>query len=437
MSCSLTRWWVAVVDVEAVLRYAERFAQEAEVCLFRADALGADIRNGAVNLGIRTRSVGLAVRTISDGRIGVSSSNSTEQWKACVDAAVASGNLAGAQEWHGLPSAALPDRTPLCYDPSVRLDEDLLKSLVGDMISACADYPVQITSGSAGLSVSESLVANSSGVLYESPETSVSLMIETISGQSTGSEYNHDYRLDRVDPIWVGNEAASLAVQSVNGREIDSGLHDLVLSPHATAQFLGSTVVPALSGRNVHAGRSRFADQIGNEVMADHVCLFDDPLDRRGLGSTSWDAEAVLTRKNAFIDQGVLQMFAYDLKTAYRFRKDSTGNAVRSGPGGSPSIGMHNLVLEGTRGQVDDGVSVYVHDVVGAHTANPFSGDFSVELSNAFFMRDGTREFPIKKVMWSGNAFDLFRQIRTVSTDVRTMGSYILPRLRVESQSLI
>jgi PmbA protein len=437
MSSSWTRWWVAVVDVDAVLRYAERFAQEAEVCLVRADSLGADIRNGAINLGSRTRSVGLAVRTISDGRIGISSSNSPEQWKECVDAAVASGNLAGAQEWHGLPSAARPDRTPLCYDPSVRLDQDLLKRLAGEMISASADFPVQVTSGSAGLSIIESLIANSSGVLYEVPETSVSLMIETIAGQSTGSEYNHDYRLDRVDPAWVGHEAASLAAESVNGREIDSGIHDLVLSPHATAQFLGSTVVPALSGRNVHAGRSRFADKMGDGVMADHVNLIDDPLDRRGLGSTAWDAEAVLTRKNAFIDQGVLQMFAYDLKTAYRFKRESTGNAVRSGPGGSPSIGMHNLVLEGAGGQVDDGTCVYVHDVVGAHTANPFSGDFSVELSNAFFVRDGTREFPIKKVMWSGNAFDLFRQIRTVSADSRTMGSYILPLIRVQSQSLI
>ena len=38
---------------------------------------------------------------------------------------------------------------------------------------------------------------------------------------------------------------------------------------------------------------------------------------------------------------------------------------------------------------VDDERVVYIHNVVGAHTANPMSGEFSVELSNAFWMEGG------------------------------------------------
>ena len=59
-------------------------------------------------------------------------------------------------------------------------------------------------------------------------------------------------------------------------------------------------------------------------------------------------------------------------------------------------------------------LAIYVHSVVGAHTANPMSGDFSVEMSNPFWVRDGELAEPIRGAMLTGNFFDLHRQV-TVS----------------------
>jgi len=49
--------------------------------------------------------------------------------------------------------------------------------------------------------------------------------------------------------------------------------------------------MPALNGRNVHAGRSRLAGEMGRQVMDERISLSDDPNHPRGLGSTAWDAE--------------------------------------------------------------------------------------------------------------------------------------------------
>jgi PmbA protein len=80
---------------------------------------------------------------------------------------------------------------------------------------------------------------------------------------------------------------------------------------------------------------------------------------------------------------------------------------------------------------------VYIHNVVGAHTANPMSGEFSVEISNAFWMEDGEFQTPIRSAMYSGNVFDLHKEIAGLSRESRAIGSLILPSIKINKQRII
>jgi PmbA protein len=80
---------------------------------------------------------------------------------------------------------------------------------------------------------------------------------------------------------------------------------------------------------------------------------------------------------------------------------------------------------------------VFIQDVVGAHTANPFSGDFSVELSNPFVVEGGSYEFPVRKAMLSGNVFAMLRDASGLGTDVRSVGTFVIPSLRLRQQHII
>jgi PmbA protein len=165
--------------------------------------------------------------------------------------------------------------------------------------------------------------------------------------------------------------------------------------------------------------------------------MYDDPLLKKANGSVRWDAEGTPTRRVDFIREGILDTFAYDLKTAYRFGKTSTASAIRGGFGGLPSIGHHNFVVDGKRNEVSDERVVYIHNVVGAHTANPMSGEFSVELSNAFWMEGGEFETPIRTAMLTGNVFDLHQNISGLSKESRAIGSMILPSIKINKQRII
>ncbi|MDD1670687.1 MAG: metallopeptidase TldD-related protein, partial [Methanomicrobiales archaeon] len=202
------------------------------------------------------------------------------------------------------------------------------------------------------------------------------------------------------------------------------------------AQLLGTILVPALSGRNVHAGRSRLAPLMGQRCMDGRIDLYDDPF-ARGMGATAWDAEGLPARRLDFVKGGVLSSFAYDLKTAYRYGEGQTGSAVRGGFSGGPAIGVHNLVLDGPREEIATRRALYIHDVVGAHTANPVSGDFSVECQNPSWVEGGELRKPVRKAMLSGNLFDALREIGGIAPGGRVVGNSILPCVRFKGMQVI
>jgi PmbA protein len=426
-----------VDTIEAILRSAASRVDEAEVYLSNAESIHAELSRDRVRIGQATHGTGLGIRVLAGGRIGASSTNDPMRWEACLEAALAALQLADPQPWEGLPGPAPLPSERLAFDPSVTLAPATLAELLAAMQEGAATHPeATVTAGSAGLSRAEVVVANSHGLRYSDEETHASCSIETIAGTSTGYEFASSHTLD-LDPAWVGEQAAFFAAHGVGGQPLDSGTYDLVLSPLALAELLEAVLVPALVGRNVHAGRSRLAGRIGETVLDERLSFYDDPHRSMSPGAAWFDAEGVPTRRLDLIERGVLRGFAYDLRTAYRYGAETTGSAVRGGYGGAPAIGFHTLVLDGPVADVMAERAVYVRSVVGAHTANTITGDFSVEISNPSMVEDGAFTTPVRTAMWGGNLFEVLSAIEGVSAGTRAIGEMILPALRIAGQRLV
>jgi PmbA protein len=427
---------VAVGLIEQILSAGSRSAEEIEVYLVEGTSVSAELKREKVATATGSREWGLSIRTIDRGQTGASATSSPAKWEECLGAALASMRLATPQEWKGLPEPAQLREDVPSFDGRVVPEPSAVQGFLGGMLEGAATHPEsRITSGSGSLSRSEVAIVNSHGVHYTAERTEVGCSLEAICGQSTGSEFAHSPFLE-IDPRWVGERAAFFAAHSARGVPMETCRCDVLLSPVALAQLLGNILVPALSGRNVHAGRSRLAPLLGERCMDGRIDLYDDPF-ARGMGATAWDAEGLPARRLDFVKAGVLSSFAYDLKTAYRYGAQPTGSAVRGGPSGGPAIGVHNLVLDGPREKIAKERALYVHDVVGAHTANPVSGDFSVECQNPIWVEGGGFQEPVRKAMLSGNLFDALREIGGLAPGSRIVGNSILPCVRFRELQVI
>jgi PmbA protein len=424
----------ALIDV--ILRAGEKRCDEVEVFFAEGASVHADLKKTIVGEVSESRGWSVGIRTIDGGRIGVSSTNDPLRWEDCLAASLASGALVSAQEWNGLPDPRAIDREVPIFDPALTLDPGAARELLAGLLEGAAEHPADVVGGSAGLSSGRVVIANSHGLYYEKKKTGAAVSLETIRETSTGYEFDRSCFLGEIDPVRVGREAAFFASHGHKGTDIASGTHDVILSPIALAQLLGVVVVPALSGRNVKAGRSFLADKLGEQCMDAKITLYDDPF-ARGLGSCAWDAEGMPTRRLDFVREGVLSCFAYDLKTAYRYGETSTASAIRGGAGSPPSIGVHNLLLDGPRSSIDGERAIFAHDLVGAHTANPVTGDFSVELSNPSWMEGGNYAEPIRSAMLAGNIFVLLADIGGIGPDARVVGTSILPPVRFKNLQII
>lgn len=427
----------AMALADLIISTGEKEVDEVEVYISSAREISAELKRNLIGVSSGGESLGIAIRIVRDNHIGTSSSNNPELWRQCLDAAIVSARFADTQEWGGFPGRSELRSDIHTHDPGFKISAGHAEELVEGLLGGAAEYPLaDVAGGSASLSCAEIFIANSSGAGYSMKKTHASASLEAIREQSTGYEFDTTVNLRDLDPWKVGKEAAFLASESHGAGEIMTGRYDIILSPLASSELVGGIVSSALSGKNLQAGRSYFAGKQGEAVADERLSIYDDPYSD-STGCRPFDADAVPARVNRFISGGVLESFAYDLRAAYRYGEETTGNAVRSGPGGAPAIGMHNLRIEGGQGDHMAGKGVYVHSVVGAHTANPLTGDFSVELSNAFVVEDGTFERPVRSAMLSGNIFSMLRETACLGKDKRNIGNMTFPSIRFNSLHII
>jgi PmbA protein len=133
-------------------------------------------------------------------------------------------------------------------------------------------------------------------------------------------------------------------------------------------------------------------------------------------------------------------MFLYNVYTAQKDGVESTGNGMRGGFKGTPVVGVTNLYIRPGAISPDALIhdtprGLYVNDVMGAHTANPISGDFSVG-ATGFWIEKGRKAYPVREITIAGNILDLMQNVDAVCHDLRFTGRTGSPTLRIGEMSI-
>jgi PmbA protein len=186
-------------------------------------------------------------------------------------------------------------------------------------------------------------------------------------------------------------------------------------------------------------GRSILKDKIGSKIANPTLSIIDNPLLEKGMFTSKCDDEGSASQKTDLIKNGVLNSFIYDIYTANSEGVKTTSNGLRGSYLTTPMISPTNLEFKFSEmkdlSEVDSGI--LTTSVLGAHTANPISGDFSVEASNAFKIENGELSDPINKAMISGNIFEIMKSVEGVKSEVKQYGPYIIPKLLVHNLRVV
>ncbi|KJS88315.1 MAG: peptidase C69 [Peptococcaceae bacterium BICA1-8] len=252
-----------------------------------------------------------------------------------------------------------------------------------------------------------------------------------------GMQYSLKYK--SLNPEIIGTDAGRRAVRLLGATSISSQKAPIVLEPYIATNFLG-IISPALSAEAVDKGKSFFKGKTNKRVASDLVTLIDDgQMDDRVL-SAPFDGEGVPTSKTVLVEQGVLKGYMHNTYTAKKAGLKSTGNGVRGSYRSTPEVGSTNFYL--APGEIDPQQMIkeidkglYVTDVMGMHTANPISGDFSLGASG-IWIENGELTRPVRGIAIAGNLQELLGNIDGVSNDLTFFVGKGAPTIKINNISI-
>ncbi len=251
---------------------------------------------------------------------------------------------------------------------------------------------------------------------------------------SSGYEFNQGRHLTEINPKWVGEEAAKLAISSLGAIRIETGYYDVIIDPVAMPSFIGFIVSSAANAENVQYGRSFLAGKLEKKIAREEISIFDDGTVPGAYASVSFDGEGVSTSRTPIILNGFLKSYIHNSYTAGKAGVESTGNASRSYDS-LPSIDSHNVILNanGLEAKKEEllelGRGILFKET--GDRPNLANGEFSGLMSSAFLIENGEVTKGLKEAGFGISLLDFLTKIDLVGDDVRQVGSTISPSCRI------
>lgn len=424
-------------------------AEMAEAYLGNSKELSIEVRNGEVETMKLAGDRGMGIRVFAGGSTGFAFT--TDLGDTAVEETIKQA-LANARSAEPDPRRTLPKPSPAypdldLYDPSIRgttVEHKIEMARTMEKEARAFDQRVGIVESSTYQDgEAEVVLVNSNGISLQYAGAYCGMYIALVAGSGedsqTGFALDYSLRLKDLDPAKLGRQAAHRAVRMLGARPGQTRQAPVVLDPYIATGFLG-VLAPALTAEAVQKGRSLFAGQVGRQVASELFTIVDDGTLAHGIASAPFDGEGVPTSRTVLIQNGLLHGFLHNTYTAARDGVQSTGNGIRGSFKATPEVGITNFFLEpGSRtpeeiiGEVDSGL--YITEVMGLHTANPISGDFSFGASG-LWIEKGRLATPVRGMAVAGNIMDLIKNVDAVGNDLQFFGGKGAPTLRISKMSI-
>ncbi len=224
--------------------------------------------------------------------------------------------------------------------------------------------------------------------------------------------------------FWKPLAAEALRQAQVNLESVPApaGQMDVVLGPGWPGILLHEAMGHGLEGDFIRKGTSAFAGMLGQRVASKGVTVVDDGTIPERRGSLTIDDEGTPTRSTTLIEDGILVGYMQDRLNARLMGVEPTGNGRRESFAHAPMPRMTNTYMLG--GDVDPsemlaGLKDGVYAVnFGGGQVDITSGKFVFQCTEAYRIRGGKVEEPLKGVTLIGDGPTVLTQIKHIGNDM-------------------
>ena len=415
--------------------------QEWEIVASQGYGRSLDIEAGRISLASGGGEGGFGVRVLQDGRYGyahlVDPSGAEHAVSEARSIANASPKIVGFE----LPNATTASPVDGMSDEAIlNLSAEDLLMQGDDIISEVAslDKRAVVIGGGVGIGADASVMLSSQGVEASGITTSHGLGVQVSieeDGQMTSSWESCSSRqlmqgIPTCVPMAVDWAQKTRDLITVENQPVDT---PLLMTPQGVSSLFSNIIRPSILGERMVRKESFWSEKMNEHVLDSHLTMLDNRRMEGGFASSARDGEGVPTSCHSIVENGILRKMIWSTRDAAKNVAEgridaasTTGSASRGSHMSPPTTGCGDVQLISSRkAQSRDelietmGEGYVVHSVMGAHTANPTSGDFSVTTSTILKVVDGEIQGALKQAGVSGNLFKAIStgvQLGTAST---------------------
>jgi len=409
--------------------------------------LDIEVKNQMVESFVSAKSAGIAVRVLCGKKMGLSYTNnlyrsSLENMAKSAMQTAAHMDEDEANSFVSPPKDGKWPEIDICDRglSEISEDEKIQRAMTIEKSALEFDNTIKNVRGAEYEEIQGKVyIVNSLGMDVQTDSTLVLGSVEAIADDGkeaqSGSEFETFHYYDMLNVEKIGKEAARKAIGLLGGKKIKGGKMPAVLSPEAAANFI-SILAPAVCGDSIYNGRSWLADKIGSKIASRVVTIYDDPMNISGPGAHPMDDEGTVSQITKVIKSGVLKNFLYDEFYGKKTDNKSTGNGMKPSYPLPPMVDVSNWVMQpGKRPEsalindVDDGI--YILELLGLHTADSVSGEFSLGFSG-FRIEKGKLSGPVTGSAIAGTMSEFLLHISDVADIIKFEGDSGAPALLID-----
>lgn len=434
-----------------------------EIYLDQSSHFDVESKDGKVDTFQASQSWGMAFRILIHGRIGFSYSTSSLFFppgqqnligglEQIVEDAIASAEAISSDPCFDFAPALKDSPPPLpIFDETLRGVSEkrkigMAKRLEEEVRSVDPGRIKKVRKASYQEVISRTTLINSNRVQFAYDTTLASISVTAVAEESGESEVGWDFDfshfLSDLDVEKVGRTAGEKALERLGGKKIPTGVYPILLNHHVASEFL-SLLAHSFLAEQVQKGKSLLRGKRGLKFFSPLLSIVDDGLLQKGVSTSPIDGEGMPSHRTPLVVQGEVSEYLYDRYWANRESLSSnaspvgsTGNSRRHSIKSPPGIGISNFFIEpggfpfsALMKNLQRGL--LVDEVMGLHTVDPISGDFSLGCSG-HWIEKGEKVHPVKSIAIAGNLFQLFQKVTGVGEDLRFFGGVGSPSLLVE-----
>ena len=294
-------------------------------------------------------------------------------------------------------------------------------------------YP-EITQSSIRYNDSEQQVwiANSDGLYVADTRVYTRLYITAIASNGaenqTGSEgpgalQGFEIFDSYIDPEASARKAAERAVTMLHAPVCPAGVMPVVIDNGFGGVIFHEACGHSLEATSVATGDSEFSGKVGQQIAASCVTALDDGTMPNEWGSENVDDEGTPTTKLVLIENGILKNYMIDRLNSRRMQMPITGSGRRQDYSFAPTSRMRNTYI--AAGNDDEaemiatmGDGLYAKSM-GGGSVNPATGEFNFAVQEAYIVKDGKIDHPVRGASLIGRGSELLTRIDRVGKDMQ------------------